>query len=268
LIFQVLPVLTRCPKCGHTPLPKDQSLPAACPACGVILAKVAQRALENGGCNTAGKMHPKRQLHRPDDYVSADAPPGLKAILLNPTAGVDPVVFWSRVLLWSLFAVWGLNLVALDYRTGEIWDAFLHRPLLIFHEAGHVIFWVFGEWVMVLGGTLGQLAMPAILGGALLVRNRDPFGASVGLWFFGVSLLDIAPYMYDALHPQLMLLSGKTGEEGGHDWIYLFSSLGLLGKAQFMGGLIHKIGALSVFVSLVWGAWVLRLQYSPALISK
>jgi hypothetical protein len=33
-----------CPKCQHTPLPADQSLPAACPACGVILAKVGQMA--------------------------------------------------------------------------------------------------------------------------------------------------------------------------------------------------------------------------------
>jgi hypothetical protein len=28
-----------CPKCGHAPLPADQSLPAACPACGIVLAK-------------------------------------------------------------------------------------------------------------------------------------------------------------------------------------------------------------------------------------
>jgi hypothetical protein len=67
--------------------------------------------------------------------------------------------------------------------------------------------------------------------------------------------------MYDALHPQLMLLSGTTGEEGGHDWIYLFSSVGLLGKAQFIGGLTHKIGALTVLVSMAWGGWVLRLQH-------
>src|SRR5712691_5938617 len=28
-----------CPKCDHAPLPKDQALPAECPACGLILAK-------------------------------------------------------------------------------------------------------------------------------------------------------------------------------------------------------------------------------------
>jgi len=104
--------------------------------------------------------------------------------------------------------------------------------------------------------------MPAILGCALLIKNRDPFGAAIGLWFVGVSLLDIAPYMYDALHPKLMLLSGTTGEDGGHDWIYLFSSMGLLQKAQVIAGLIHKLGALTVLLALAWGAGVLRIQHA------
>jgi hypothetical protein len=83
----------------------------------------------------------------------------------------------------------------------------------------------------------------------------------VGLWFLGVSLLDVAPYMYDALQPQLMLLSGQVGEAGGHDWIYLFSSMGLLPRAQLIGGLTHKLGALVLLLSLAWAAWLLRRQY-------
>jgi hypothetical protein len=71
----------------------------------------------------------------------------------------------------------------------------------------------------------------------------------------------VAPYMFDALHPQLMLLSGSTGEAGGHDWIYLFSSLGLLPKSQLIGALTHKLGALVVLLALGWGAWLLRRQY-------
>jgi len=67
--------------------------------------------------------------------------------------------------------------------------------------------------------------------------------------------------MYDALQPQLMLLSGTTGEEGGHDWIYLFASIGLLGKAQVIGGFVHKLGAVTVLVSMAWGGWVLWNQH-------
>ena len=104
--------------------------------------------------------------------------------------------------------------------------------------------------------------MPAILCGALLLKNRDPFGASIGLWLVGISLVDLAPYMYDSLHPQLTLLSGGTGEEGGHDWIYLFSSMGLLAKSQVIGALAHKVGALIVALALAWGGRVLWLQHA------
>ena len=192
--------------------------------------------------------------------ISDDKPSDIGLLPDIPTR-MDPVTLWARVALLVAFAVWGASLIGMDYRTGEMGTSFIHRPLLVFHEAGHVLFRLLGEWMMVLGGTLGQLIMPAILGGALLVKNRDPFGASIGLWFFGVSLLDVAPYVYDALHPQLMLLSGMTGEDGGHDWIFLLSSLGLLPKAQIIGAVVHKLGALIVILALGWGLWILRIQH-------
>jgi hypothetical protein len=174
---------------------------------------------------------------------------------------VDSMRFIGRVVIWIFLLIWGFSLMRMDYRTGEIGASFIHRPLLIFHEAGHVIFMPFGHWLMVLGGTLGQLIMPAILGFALLIKNRDTFGASAGLWLFGVSVLDVAPYAYDALEPQLMLLSGRIGEEGGHDWIYLLDTTGLLVHAHAVGGIIHKVGVLLVLLALLWGGWLLKQQY-------
>lgn len=229
-------MFARCPKCGHSPLPIDQALPAACPACGVILAKVAQAQREAAAVPRAGARRSR-------------------------AGSASTLGLGLRVAMWAAFALWGMVLIAQDYRTGEMGASFMHLPLLVFHEAGHVVFGLLGEWMMVAGGSLGQLLMPALLGGALLLKNRDPFGASLGLWLLGVSLLDLAPYMYDALQPQLMLLSGMTGEAGGHDWIFLFSSLGLLQKSQFIGALVHKLGALTVLLALGWGAWVLRLHY-------
>jgi hypothetical protein len=174
---------------------------------------------------------------------------------------VDRMRFWGRVALWLAFGGWGLVLIAQSVRTGAIGSSFLHRPLLVFHEAGHVVFMPFGEWMTIMGGTLGQLLMPALMALTLLVKNRDPFGASLGLWLLGVSVMDVAPYMYDALDPQLMLLSGKTGEEGGHDWIFLFQSMGKLAKAQAIGLATHKLGALVVLLSLAWGALLLARQW-------
>ena len=239
---------TRCPQCGPQPLPIKQALPAACPACGVILAKVGQSVRRTAPVPDADPDLPSDDTH-------------WTALLTRIPARVDALSFWLRVAILAGLAIWSWQLIGMNYRSGEMGESFIHRPILVFHEAGHILFRPLGHWMMVLGGTLGQLLMPAIVGGALLIKNRDPFGASVGLWFFGVSVLDVAPYMFDALQPQLMLLSGATGEDGGHDWIYLFSSLGLLAKSQLIGGLTHKLGALVVMVSLGWGAWLLRRQY-------
>ena len=235
---------TSCPKCGHAPLPADQAFPAECPGCGVILARVgtatpararsdgAQRS--EGGASESWLWH----VHEPVDEFAVKARAGLLLV----------------------FAAWGLRLCWLDYRDGAIMNSFIHGPLLIFHEAGHMIFRPFGEWVSVLGGTLGQLLMPALLGVALLWKNRDPFGAAIGLWLFGVSVLDVAPYMYDAWEPQLTLLGGGTGNDSFHDWIYLFDSVNQLHHAQRIGAITHALGVAIVLLALAWGAGVLRVQ--------
>jgi hypothetical protein len=249
-----VPAYSSCPKCGHRPLPHDQSLPAACPSCGVILAKIGQ----------APQRVPARHARAAAAVAASDdgtAGQRFAALLLHVPERVDTLRWWGRVGLFAGFLVWGLLLIGLDHRDGEIGQSFLHGPLLVFHEAGHVLFLPFGEWLTVFGGTAAQLLMPAVLAAALLWHNRDPFGAAIGLWLFGVSLLDVAPYMYDALQPQLMLLSGTTGEAGGHDWIYLFSSTGLLDQAQRIGSLTRLLGALTVLLALAWAAWVLRLQH-------
>jgi hypothetical protein len=242
-------MFSRCPKCDHAPLPADQSAPAECPACGVILAKAGQRlvraragAIVGAGAGELGETGAASSLfwHVPDQ--------------------VDTAGWRGRAALLLVFAAWGLRLCWLDYRDGEMMHSFIHLPLLIFHEAGHVIFRLFGEWAGVLGGTLGQLSMPVILGGALLWKNRDPFGAAIGLWLFGVSVLDVAPYMYDAFDPQLTLLGGGTGNDSFHDWIYLFDSVNLVHRAQRIGALTHALGVGIVLLALGWAGGVLRLQ--------
>jgi len=239
----------RCPKCHHHPMPLEQALPAACPACGVVLAKVAQARADT----------PTRRRSAPMDGRPSRLA-NLASLLLHVPERVDVARFWFRAVVLVAFGIWGLRLIALDLRSGEMGSSFLHGPLLVFHEAGHVLLSPFGQWIMVLGGTLAQLLLPALICAAFLLKNRDPFGAAIGLWLFGVSVLDVAPYMYDALEPTLMLLSGQTGEAGGHDWIYLFESMGLRPRAQGIGRLTHTIGALIVLLALAWAGWLLKLQ--------
>jgi hypothetical protein len=253
--YPVMENYDSCPKCAHVPLPADQALPAACPSCGLVLAKFRARE-ESDDEHSA--------VHRDDADDNGMVEPAfgqrLFATLLYVPERISPIAFWSRTILLVAFALWGALLIALDFETGEIMGSFLHGPLLIFHEAGHVLFGIFGEFTMFLGGSLAQLLMPTILAGALLFRHHDTFGAAIATWLLGVSLLDLAPYIYDSHDPQLVLLGGHTGVDGGHDWIYLLGETGLLAHARFLGALTHKVGALVIIVSIAWASWILMQQ--------
>ena len=171
------------------------------------------------------------------------------------------MTFYGRCAALALLAVWSWFLFGYDYRDGEIGASFMHDILLPIHEAGHVLFRPFGEFMMVLGGSLFQLALPFGIGIAFIVKNRDNFGAAIGLWWAGVSLVDLSPYIYDALHPQLTLIGGGTGaNDGPHDWIYLLIKLGQIDNAQRWGAFVHACGGLLMLAGLAWGAAMLWRQ--------
>ena len=162
-----------------------------------------------------------------------------------------------------VFTAWTLWIWKdLDVAGGEVGSGFLHLVLLPFHEAGHyAIFRWFGQFIMTLGGTLGQHLMPIVLGVALLVRRNDPFGAALFSWLLGFSTLDMAIYMYDAFDPKLMLLGGKTGQESdGHDWQNIFGDLGLIRRSRGIGLFFGVAGMAMMVAALAWAARVLQLQ--------
>jgi hypothetical protein len=233
---------TQCPKCGHKfaqPLPAS----ASCPACGLYFFKWGQ---------------PARKPEADEEPVRGGA--GLIETPLRPHEEMDSLSFYGRIAALALLAVWGWFLFGYDYRTAEINDSFLHNIVLPIHEAGHVLFIPFGEFLTILGGSLLQLALPLGIGIAFILKNRDNFGAAVCLWWTGASLVDLSAYIYDSLHPQMLLLGGHTGEDGPHDWIYLLDTLGQLQRAQGWGAFAHVLGGLIMLAALIWGTLVLSRQ--------
>ncbi len=124
-----------------------------------------------------------------------------------------------------------------------------------------------GTWMMFAGGSLAQLLLPVVLGAALFIRNRDTFGAAIGLWLLGASMIDLAPYIYDSLHPVFMSIKGEVGGES-HDWIYLLNSVGLLKGAHGVGRLAHYVGSCLLLAGLAWAAWVLKLEWQQLKTSR
>jgi hypothetical protein len=186
----------------------------------------------------------------------------LKATLLYVPSSVDPMVFYARVVLYVIFVVWGWQFIQMLFATNDIGASFMHNVNLVFHEAGHWIFRPFGEFMTILGGTLGQLLMPLIVSIAFIWQNQDNFGASLGLWWFAQSMMDVAPYVNDARAGQLMLLGGVTGQDmpGVHDWHNILSDLGLLHHDHRVAQVFDTSGELLMWLCFVWGGYILYLQ--------
>ncbi len=238
---------SQCPKCGYK-LPQSLPASAACPACGIYFFKWVQP-----GCAPV--------LPKVDDESISNEEDGFFAALFQPLEKMDAITFYGRSIVLALLVIWSWFLFGYDYRDGEIGGSFMHNILLPIHEAGHVLFRPFGEFMMVLGGSLFQLIFPFGIGVAFILKNRDNFGAAICLWWASVSLVDLSPYIYDALHPQLTLVGGGTGaEDGPHDWMYLLITLRQIDNAQRWGAAAHVCGGLAMLLALVWGAAILWRQ--------
>lgn len=189
------------------------------------------------------------------DPAAAAVPP-----VAGDAAAVVPAVLAGRALLLVLLGAWSVRLIGYDLGEAEINQSFMHSILLPIHEAGHVFFMPFGEFLTILGGSLFQVALPAALGVAFRVKNGDRFAAAICLWWSAISVVDVAPYIYDSLNPQMILLGGHTGEDGPHDWIYLLGRWGQIGNAHGWGRAAHKLGALAAVASLTFATWQLWRQ--------
>jgi hypothetical protein len=254
-----------CPKCGAPQAQRE----AICPRCGIVFAKYWKYHPRPGASSPTGQPEPTPDPVHPSRPATAGATAngdqgrGLRGLLLPAPIERNPLAAWARAALLLALAVWSLSLIGASVESNAAGESFLHLINLPFHEAGHVIFRPFGEFITSLGGTLGQLLMPLIAMLVLLLKTRDPFGASVALWWFGQNFLDIAPYINDARAGQLPLLGGNVGHSapyGFHDWEYLLTETGLLHMDHAIAQASHALGSAIMLLALGWGAVLVYRQ--------
>ena len=220
--------MTLCPKCA-APVAADQT---ECPRCGIVFAKY------------------ERVARQPHQIVEPPTEPTPARASHHPW--LTATRFARAVLLVGLI-IWTWQFARAPFGVGAT-ESVLHLPNLVFHEAGHVLFALFGRFMTVLGGSLFQFALPLALAIAF-VTQRNPFGAAVCTWWAGENLLDVAPYIADARALKLVLLGGRTGAEvQGHDWEYLLATLGWMRFDRAIGLGAHRIGILMMIGALAWGA--------------
>ena len=233
--------------CPHCRFQQSNDL-TDCPRCGIVFAKYRPTS------------HSRVQHDVGRKFVFLQL---AKDVLFAVDPHVNPVICAGRVLIYVGLVFWGLKFLSTPMETSYMGESFMHMINLPFHEAGHLIFSPLGRFIQVLGGSLGQLLMPLICLGALLIQNRDAFGASVGLWWFAESLMDLAPYINDARALDLVLLGGVTGKEveDYHDWEYILRTLGWLQYDHTLAHAAYALGSLLMILAFIWGGYMLLLQF-------
>ena len=230
-----------CPKCQASRSDSETE----CLRCGIVFAKYRPLA-------------PLQPLYRNRSRGMALA----KEWLVDADQSTDAMTFAGRAVLFVLLLWWGRTFIFTPLETNYTGESFFHLINLPFHEAGHLLFMPLGRFMMILGGSLGQVLMPLVCLATLLVKTRDPFGASVALWWTAESCMDLAPYINDARALDLLLLGGVTGKEtDGHDWNNILTMLGWLEYDHRLAHLAYNIGIVLMLASFAWGGLLLLKQY-------
>jgi hypothetical protein len=239
----------KCPKCEH----QQDDTNKECIRCGLIFSQ-----------------------YRPIDYdqilerqhsVPYGKTPLLKRIfeyMFHTNEKTEPLFLIGRVVVFILLLIWSLKFLQSSIESDYAGRSFMHLVNLPFHEAGHIVFRPFGRILHSLGGSLGQVIMPLVCTLVLLIKTRDTFGASIGLWWTGESVLDMAPYIADARSLSLNLLGGNTGASapyGFHDWNFVLTELDLLSHDRLLANLANTGGKLIMSLALIWGLIVLVRQF-------
>lgn len=135
---------------------------------------------------------------------------------------------------------------------------FIHGVNLIFHEAGHTLFLVFGRFSHLLGGSLLQILLPATISGYFFYTKQN-FAGAVALCWTGENLWDVSIYIKDA---QLRLLPLLGGEGVLHDWHFLLLDLRLLPQGQLIGRVVYGVGVIIYAIAIFAGIYYAQLPKS------
>lgn len=236
----------------------EPALPAKCPNCDV---PVKAGAPECPGC---GLIYEKWMMKN----VGFAEPASAKADIPPPCVPAEQL--WLCYRYPAVGAVLAAFVYALNFRSflpiTEGW-AMVEKTIfpltfltLAIHEAGHLLMGFFGsEFLMTAGGSLFQLSFPLAVFFHFLKRENTA-GCLFAVFWTGYSLINVSFYMADAQIQGLVLITGKTGREGGlHDWNYLLGQLGLLKQAVELARMVFFAGVVGmVFSVLAAGKYAVR----------
>lgn len=159
----------------------------------------------------------------------------------TPTTGARTLARAAFLVIASIYAM-------IRITNPEWWDL-LDDVNLAVHEAGHLVFGIFGDIPGALGGSLFQVLIPAVFAGYFF-RSRQFFSGAMTLAWVAQSLLNVSIYIRDARAQELALLGG---ENSIHDWWYLLVNWDLLQSDLAIGGAVHGFGVAVFVIAIALG---------------
>ena len=190
-------------------------------------------------------------------------PPRTLADLFFPAqTKVNVLFFAGRCVVFLLILAAGIRLMTNLPSSEMAGHSFFHNISIPFHEAGHVLFSFFGDFIRTLGGSIMQVLVPVVCLVAFM-KKEDVFAASFALWWTGQNFIDMGPYINDARAQELILIGGVTGQDvpGYHDWNTILGQLGLLKLDHVIANLSHFFGSFLMIAAFLWCGIILYMQY-------
>ena len=254
-----------CPKCGK----QQADINIACSSCGIIFEKYYKYNPPLAAEHRTDTRHPgvKSSIDAIQVQTLADISTNIRQRLFFTNDNEDIINVSARALVFLGMLVLSFRLINSTIISNYVGGIFLHNVNLVFHEAGHIVFRLFGQFIRTLGGSLGQLIMPAICFYAFFFQKLNPFAAAVCFWWIGENFLDMSPYINDARAGELPLLGdnyGYSSPYGFHDWEYLLTESGLIRYDHVLAKLSFFIGSAMMIAAIVWGGILLYHQYKVA----
>jgi len=122
---------------------------------------------------------------------------------------------------------------------------FIDHLNLLFHEGGHGIFSIFGQFIYTLGGTIMQVIIPSLFILYFTV-NRQRLGVQISLIFLAQNLMNIGVYVSDARSQNIPLIGKNTY----HDWTFILSRINMLEYDKTIGDILYFSAIIVLIFSL------------------
>lgn len=151
----------------------------------------------------------------------------------------------SRTIIKLLFILYLGYISALLY-DNPLTPTLISSVNLIFHEAGHALTILFGDFIHILGGSIFEIGIPALIT-LYFINGAEYFSAGFGAWWTSTAFYSVSVYAGDAVERALPLLGGDSV---GHDWHNLLSMTSAQSYHNEIAGLFLILSLLALFYSV------------------